>query len=144
MPSGVSDYGSQTWLAALFGLIPVPGEYFIALCSDEPGTAMDGAILASLEPTDPAYARQPYYPGLASWAPNGPYLANLRPVTYPTPALDWGYLTHFALCTAATAGQVFAWGALLNPQYINATIGILIPAGALVLGLHSLDNTIAA
>lgn len=144
MPSGVSDYGSSTWLAALFGVIPLPTRYYVALCTDEPGAAMDGDLLADLEPDDFAYQRQEYSPGVDTWAPNGPYLTNLNQVVFGAPNVDWGYLSHFALCTDLESGQVFAWGELLNPQYVTATIGVLIPVGGLVLGLHALDNTIAA
>jgi hypothetical protein len=144
MPSGVSDYGSATWLSALFGVVPPPSQYFVALCSREPGGAMDGDMLAALEPADPAYARQSYPTGAAYWAPNGPYLTNLLTVTFPTPAVDWGYLTHFALCTTAVGGQVYGWGEMFNPQFVSSTIGMFVPRGALVLGLHALDNSIAA
>jgi hypothetical protein len=145
MPSGVSDYGATTWLSALFGVVPLPTLYYIALCSDEPGDAQDGSMLASLEPDDGiGYARVAYPSGASSWALNGAYLTNTLPVAYPTPTDDWGYLNHFALCTDATAGQIFAWGEILNPQYVADTVGMLIPPGALVLGLQSLDNSIVA
>jgi hypothetical protein len=144
MPSGVSDYGSRTWLSALFGIEPLPAQYFFALTSHQPGASMDGDILAAMEPTDGAYQRQAYPIGVPLWASNGPYLTNTRPLAFPTPSKDWGYLTHFALCTAATSGQIFAWGEMFNPQYVSQSIAMLIPPGALVLGLHALDNTIAA
>jgi hypothetical protein len=145
MPSGVSDVGAAIWLSALFGVSALPTTYRIALCSRQPGDAMDGAMLAGLEPTgDPAYVRQPYGTGGSNWAANGAYLTNLLPVTFPLPGQDWGYLTHFALCTAPTGGQVYAWGELSNPQFVTRSIGMLIPPGGIVLGLHSLNNSIAA
>lgn len=144
MPSGVSDFGSATWLSALFGVIALPTEYFIALCSDEPGTAMDGDMLEALEPTDTAYVRQSYPSGASAWASNGPYLTNLAEAYFPTPVEDWGYLNHFALCSEVVEGQVYAWGELQNPQFVASDIGVLVPIGSLVLGLHALDNAIAA
>lgn len=145
MPSGISDFGTATWLSVLLGLTPVPAAYWIALCSREPGDAMDGAMLAALEPTvDPAYRRRSYSTGPAFWAGNGPYVTNLQSVTFPTPGVDWGYLTHFALCTEITAGQVYAWGQVSNPQFVTRSIGMLIPPGGIVLGLHSLSNAISA
>lgn len=144
MPSGVSDYGSRTWLSGLFGIVPVPSQYFVALCTHQPGTAMDGNMLAGLEPGDVAYERQQYPSGAASWTPNGPYVTNSQGLVFPTPSVDWGYLNHFALCTAVHSGQIFAWGEIFNPQFVTNTIGVLMPPGSLVLGLHALDNTIAA
>jgi hypothetical protein len=144
MPSGVSDYGSARWLSALFGVVDRPTEYFVALCSRAPGVAMDGDMLAGLEPADPVYARQRYPTGDGAWASNGPYLTNLNALIFPTPAVDWGYLTHFALCSAATSGQVFAWGEMFNPQFVTNRIGVLVPVGSLVLGLHALESSIVA
>lgn len=140
----MSDFGSETWLSALFGVTPLPTGYFIALCSDEPGAAMDGTLLAGLEPADTAYARQPYGTGPSAWDSNGPYLTNLLAAAFPTPVIDWGYLTHFAICDSLTAGQLYAWGEMYNPQYVSTGIGMEIAPGGLVLGLHALDNTIAA
>lgn len=144
MASGVSDYGAETWLSALFGVVALPTGYYIALCLDEAGAAMDGDMLADLEPTDTAYARQPYGTGVDEWGANGPYLTNLLDIEFPTPVEDWGYLTHFALCDSVTSGQLYAWGEMFNPQYVSTDIGMLIPPGGLVLGLQALDNTIAA
>lgn len=143
MASGVSDYGSATWLSALFGVVPLPTEYFLALCSVEPGAATDGNMLAGLEPSDAAYERQPYQIGPTFWASNGPYLTNLKAVPFPVPDQDWGSLTHFALCTQTTGGQVFSWGQMFNPLFVTRTIGVFIPPGALVLGLHALDPSMA-
>lgn len=144
MPSGVSDYGSATWLSALFGVVPLPAQYYVALCSQQPGAAMDGNMLAGLEPTDSAYTRPAYSTGGSHWGSNGPYLTNLQIINFPDPGQDWGYLTHFALCTAPVSGQVYAWGEMFNPQFVTDSIGVLIPPGALILGLHALDNSIAA
>lgn len=144
VPSGVSDYGSATWLGALFGVVPLPDTYYLALCGDEPGTAMDGTMLSGLEPDDPGYGRIPYNTGAEFWDSNGPYLTNTQLIEFPPPEDDWGYLTHFALCTAQGDGQVYAWGELFNPQFVTTGIGMMLPPGALVLGLHALDNTIAA
>jgi hypothetical protein len=143
MPSGVSDYGSATWLSALFGVVALPTEYWIALCTHEPGVAMDGVMLDGIEPNG-NYARQHYPAGASAWASNGPYLTNTQSVSYPTPSEDWGYLTHFALCSAPSAGQVYAWGEMNSPQYITSGIAAWIPNGSLVLGLHALDASIAA
>jgi hypothetical protein len=144
VPSGVSDYGSSTWLSALFGVVPLPTQYYIALTSREPGAAMDGDMLAGIEPSDPAYQRSAYPTGAMFWAANGPYLTNLVAATFPLPEVDWGYLTHFALCNAADGGRLLAWGQMFNPQFVTRSIGVVIPPGGMVLGLHALDSTIAA
>lgn len=144
MPSGISDFGSATWLAALFGALPLPKTYWMALCLDEPGPAVDGDMLADLEPADPSYTRQAYPAGGGWWDSNGPYLTNTADITFPLPAADWGYVTHFVLCNAPTSGDIYAWGELLSPQYVTDSVAVSMPAGTLVLGLHTLDNSITA
>lgn len=143
MPSGVSDFGAGTWLAALFGITaPIDG-YYLALCTDEPGTGMDGDILADLEPADPAYSRISYGTAGGSWGANGNYITNSFDIDFGLPDLDWGDLNHYALCTALTGGDIYAWGEFLNPQYVVAGYQLVIPAGGLVLTLSALDNSIA-
>lgn len=145
MPDGVSDDGARIWLSALFGLQPAPTAYYIALCTDEPGSGMDGDIIADIEPSAAAgYARQQYGTGADRWGVNGQYIANTDEIAYPAPTDDWGYITHFALCSDATSGLVYAWGAFLNPQSVDADTGVYVPVGSLILGLTSLQQSIAA
>jgi hypothetical protein len=143
MPSGVSDFGATAWLAALFAVSePITG-YYLALCSDEPGAGMDGDLLADLEPVDSSYHRVGYGVGADNWGANGNYLTNSLDIDFGLPSEDWGDISHYALCTAISSGELYAWGEFLNPQFVQADYQLLIPAGALVLTLSALDNLIA-
>lgn len=142
MPSAITDSGGAVWVSALFGGTAL-SEYWIALCSHAPGRDTDGTILASLEPTDPAYARQPYLVDGTHWGTNGPFATNLLDIDYGLPGLDWGFITHFVLCTAATDGDVHAYGALRTPQYAQAHHQAILPAGSLVIGLAPFEDIIA-
>ena len=145
MPSGVSDFGAATWLAALFGVIePITG-YYVALCADEPGPDIDGDMLADLEPgtADPTYQRVFYGVGAGNWGTNGNFLTTTNDVDFGLPGADWGIVNHFALCDQPSGGDIYAWGEFLNPQYVGADVQMLVPAGGLVLTLSSLDNSIA-
>lgn len=144
MASGIADFGASTWLAAVFGVVDPSAGYWIALCSDEPGPAADGDTLADLEPAaETAYRRIHYLAGPDNWEVDGTFLTNLLPVVFPLPFEDWGRLTHYALCTAATSGSLYAWGVFTNPQNVLAGYSMIIPPGGIVVSLTSVDNSIA-
>lgn len=142
MSAGVSDYGAGAWLASLFGVTGPITDYWLALCSDEPSSDMDGDVLGDLEPAGGGYARVRYGTGPALWAADSNFLTNLVDVDFGVPTDDWGDVSHFALCTDPTGGDLYAWGEFLNPQYVEAANQMLIPAGALVLALTTLDDSI--
>lgn len=135
MASGVSTFGAQRFIAALFGLDSVPAGFYIALCGAEPGAGMNGASVAALEPVGGGYARQAYGVGAASWSANGGYVTNLSRLAFPTATADWGRVTHFALCSAASGGDLYAWGDLRNPQYIQAGFAAVLSPGSITIGL---------
>lgn len=143
MASGVTDFGATAWLAALFGVDPDITGYYVALCTDEPGTDSDGTALADIEPVDVAYSREAYGTGGANWGTNGPYITTLLDIDFGIPTVDWGQISHFALCTAATAGDVYAFGEFLSPQQVTADFDFVIPAGGVVISLTALQNSIA-
>lgn len=142
--SAVASFGAETWLPALFGLIPVPTQYWIALAADEPGDQSDGDSLADLEP-DPAagYARQSYGIGTGNWAADGAFLSNAVQVDFGVPTDTWGPVSHFVLCDAAVSGDLYGWGELVTPLNILAGAPVLIPAGAMVVTMSSLLSSIA-
>jgi hypothetical protein len=142
MPSGVSDYGSGALLSALVGITAPITRYWVALCTDEPGPGMDGDVLGDLEPDDTAYARMLYGTGNALWSAQDGYVTTLADLTFPTPTVDWATVTHYALCTAPTSGELIAWGEFLEPQYVAAGLIVTIPAGGIVIALDQLDDPI--
>lgn len=144
MPSRVTDYGCGAFLAIWLGQQEAPEQLWVALCTGEPGTGVDGTILADVEPSGAAgYARQSIATGAAWSDPAGDnYATNLVPVSFGIPEADWGLVDHYALCTAASAGQVYCYGEFDVPAVITATFTAAIPAGALRLQAASLDATI--
>lgn len=143
MPAAVTDYGAPTWLSALFGVGALPTTYYVALLSDPPGEATDGTIIADLEPVGGGYSRMSYGTGAANWDVNGAYLINLNPIDYGVATGEWGSLDHFALCTAATGGDVYAYGELADGVYVETDYHLIVPAGGIVLALVSLNESIA-
>jgi len=149
MGSGVSDYGASQWLGMLFDLAALPPGYWVALSQGEPGPGMTGSDLAGQEPESGGYARQPIDNGSTAWAlDDSGYLTNTVVLDYGVPADDWllnGQLfrvTHWVLCSAAAAGEIYAWGELSDPQPATSGFRLSIPAGGVVLALTSLDSTI--
>jgi len=143
LPSGVTDYGANAWLGVALAVTdPIDG-YYIALCTVEPGIDFDGDILADVEPADGAYARQLYASGPTNWGTDGSYGTNLLEIDFGVPTVDWGFLPYYALCTAATSGDLYSFGEFLSPEYVQAGAPVVIPAGGIVLGLASVQDSIA-
>lgn len=142
MPGGITDFGAQQWLAALFDVISGPSGYYVALCAAAPGVAADGDMLADLEPSGGGYSRQLYGVGSGNWGVSGNFLTNINPLAFPTPTADWGRVSHFALCSATSSGQVYAWGEFLNPQFVSAAYAFSIPSGGLSVAMTSFQNPI--
>lgn len=143
MASAITDFGAAYWLQILFNLQPIPATLWVALVEGEPGTATDGDIIGDSEPADPAYARVAVATGNATWGTNGGYLTNLGDVDFGVADADWGTPDHYALCTSASGGDVFAYGELANPQLIAADDAVTLPAGGIVLALVNSDAPIA-
>lgn len=143
MSSGVADYGASLWLGALFGLVDLPTEYWVALCSDAPGPGGDGDTTAALEPAAGLnYGRLEIGTGVDNWGVNGPYLANLVDLDWPVAFEDWGRITHYALLDSQTSGNLFGYGEMNNPQYVSQGFALSIPAGGLIVNLGSNENPI--
>ena len=142
MAGGLTDFGAAAWLAALLSVgDPIPG-YYVALCSDEPGVASDGTILAELEPADPSYARQPYGVGDLNWDTSGNSITNLNEIDFGTPLTDWGPIAYFALCDSPVDGELYGFFEFANPQYVAVGFEMVIPAGGIVLSLASQEDAI--
>ena len=146
---GLTAYGSDTFLGALFGLNAAPTTYFLALVTDVPDPSWDGTDLAAVEvPTEidsttTGYARYQIGAGTANWDPFSGYLANKNVITYPLPVQDWGLVTGWALCTDVTAGDIYAYGEFAFTQQVPAGYSLWIPAGSLQVALAA-DNEVGA
>ena len=144
MPSGLADFGASSWLATILGLSPVPAGYYVALCLEQPGPGMDGAVLSDLEPPPgSAYGRQFVATGPADWVINGPYALNLNGLDFPVATIDWGLITHYAVLDSVAEGNLVGYGEFLVPIEVLAGDPMSIPPGGLVLTLADLEDSIA-
>lgn len=146
MASAVTDWGSARFLAIVMGINAQPANVFAALCTDEPGTDIDGTGLANLEP-DPllGYARVQIPTGGSNWLdPDGSnYTANVNDVSFPTPTDVWPTITHFALCSASTAGDVFLYGEFDIPITPDPTNPMVLVAGSILMSFGTFSPSIS-
>lgn len=143
--AGLTYYGSESYLGALFGLNAAPANYFLALLTGVPDPIWTGVELASVEvPTElnsttTGYARYSVGVGAGSWDAFPGYLANAQTITFDLPVQDWGLVTGWALCTDITAGDFYAYGSFAFSQQVPVGYSFWIPAGGIqvVLGVNS-------
>lgn len=138
MSSQITQWGAKQWVGMAFGLVSVPAHYWVALASKEPGTGIDGTMLEQLEPPVTAgsttYARVELAATSSDFAlSDAGYVSNLIAVAFGTPDVNWGYTPYFALCDAATAGNVYAYGQFTNPAQIGTANAVSMPIGSIVL-----------
>lgn len=137
MPSGLSVYAASGWLPVLFGITPAPGSYWIGLTTAPPPASYDGTSVMALEPQGGGYGRQNIGSGSGWWDLANGQVTNHNTVSFTVPTADWGYLTHAILCSAAGAGNLFAWGELRNPQNVLQSVPCTIPPGGLIFSMPS-------
>jgi len=111
------------------GTYTAPANYYLSLCVDAPDASMTGTTLSTAEPTDGSF----YRPMFPDW--NWSTLVN-GVSTYDTqinlvPTNDWGLVSYFAICDAATAGNVIWFGSLTSAFYVyaNGSYTNYVPAG---------------
>lgn len=152
MASSVSDYGAAYWLGQLFNLNGAAATYWLAVMTDDGDTGYDGTLLADIEPptTDvdgvaTSYARVQVGTGSSNWsATEGGFTGNLNDVAFAAATGEWGTITDWALCSAATGGQVYCFGEFSNPQAIIAGTQFVAPPGSLNVTMSGATNTIVA
>lgn len=138
MSSQITQWGASQWVGMAFGLVDVPAHYWFALCNGEPGTGVDGTMLAQLEPPvvsgSTTYARASVANDDDHFAlSDSGYVANLLTIGFGEPDLSWGYIPYYAICDALTDGHVYAYGQFTNPAQMAPGFEVKIPIGAFVL-----------
>jgi hypothetical protein len=132
MSAGVTDYGANAFADHFSGQATLPTTLYVALCSSEPDQATDGTTLDALEPAGASYARQAYARNTTNWdVADGGTTPSKVDLVFPVATEDWGSITHYALCTAATAGEVFGFGQFTYEQLVMAGDQMTIPAGGM-------------
>lgn len=109
----LSTYGEDVAL----DLVLESGMWYVALCFTDPGEGATGSNLN--EPSGGGYARQSIAPADWDAASNG-VKRNSSVIQFPTATANWGTTTlkFFALCSAATGGNVLLTGPLSTARRV--------------------------
>ena len=57
-------------------------------------------------------------------------ISNKIGIDFGVPDVDWGYTPYFAICDAATEGNVYGFGQFTNPQSLGDQYLVRLPVGA--------------
>jgi hypothetical protein len=142
----ITDYG-QSWASdVLTGLASVPATFYVALCTGMPDRSVDGTSLqAGVEVKTTggtSYARAAVASGATKWVSTGAGTSNLDQITFPTPTAPWGIVSHFAICTAATGGQVLFATSLPLERFVDTGLIVIFEAGVITWMVKSPTETI--
>jgi hypothetical protein len=139
----VTDFGAASWAGVMFGIGALPTSFWIALCTDRPGDGWDGTVLETIEPTDSAYVRVPITTGAGWTLSDGGFVINAVELDYPTPTIDWGQISWFALADAEHGGNLWSYGQFLEPIFLPAGYPPRIGVGSIFQGLSNQLSSIA-
>jgi hypothetical protein len=137
MPSGLSSFAAVGWLPILFGRGIAPGNYYVGLVTAAPPATYSGTDVMALEPQGGGYVRQAVGLGSGWWDLVDGGVANHNTIAFPTPTADWGRMTHAILCSAAGAGDLYAWGELRPPQSVLQAVPASFAPGGLIFTMPS-------
>lgn len=127
----MSDYYELIVLDTMTGKNPSTTRY-IALCTAAPTDASTGTTIT--EPSGQNYGRKST--AASDWnSASAGSTSNAATITFATPSGSWGTCTHWALCDAATVGNVLCWGALGSSMGIGANAVVSFAAGAITVTL---------
>jgi hypothetical protein len=127
----ITDDGA-TYLLNLFAdSEPILDDYYVALITGmSPGISIFGSELE--EPAAESYNRARYQNISGNWQVVNGVLSNAFEINFPRPTSEWGFLRHWALCEAPSAGRVFLVGDLpLSVPVIDEAI--YFPPGGLTI-----------
>lgn len=142
MPSGLTDYGADTFTNWITGVATPPASFWVALCLEQPDEGYDGTVLATIEPSGGSYARREIDRGVADWSGASEGAVSLTMLTFPVATLDWGVITHYALCTASTAGEVYGYGELDEAYQVLTGGQLFLPVGGIGIALRPPSNPV--
>lgn len=140
MAISVSSYASDLILEVILGRASFPTTAYVALCITQVDPSWSGTDLAFYEPDDPSYERQPINLDTGMEDVDEGASTNLDDLVWDTPTTEWGRIGYFALCTAATAGQVLFPGELSQSFNVSPGAEVRMQAGSIILGVGSITD----
>ena len=119
MASNVTDFGENALVGALFGAsTSVPASFYMALLTQAPQISDDGTLI--YEPTVGGYTRVSFNNTTAFWSsPSGGVVTNVGTISFPVATADWPAVTHYALTSAVTGGNMYLYAPLQVPRIVQ-------------------------
>jgi len=105
------------------------GSVYIALCTADPGETGTGSSMS--ETTYTNYARVAVARTSGGWTVSGNSVSNTGTISFPTCGTTGATITHFAICDAATTGNLLFSGALSSSLVVSNGITPTFAAAAL-------------
>lgn len=126
----LTTWGANHHLDRVYGS-GEPATLYLAVMSEQPTTLTTGAGLA--EPVGNGYARVAITNNSTSFsgAADG-VKTNALDITFPQATGAWGTMRFWALCTAATEGNIVSWGKI-TPRFVNTNSSIKFSRDQLVI-----------
>lgn len=127
----ISIYGAQQVAKALIGQTgTIPGTWYIALINgDDPSGFITGAELD--EPSGGGYARKAVTNNSTNWYElDYGKCANVSDLYFTTASASWGRIRSWALCDAATNGNIWFYGQFLSAKMVESGDTFWISNGA--------------
>lgn len=115
--AGKSDYLENRVLDHFLGGVAstAPATVYIALFTAAPTDAGGGT-----EVSGGSYARVAVTNNATNWpAASAGAKANGTAITFPAPTANWGVVVAFGIFDAATAGNLYYWGAITPNKTVN-------------------------
>jgi hypothetical protein len=142
MASYVTDYGQDYFAGMIFGTNTKPASYYVALCTQVPSRSTDGTTL--VEPVGSNYARKLVANnGTIFGTPAGGVISNITAIDFGVVATaDWPVLYAYAICDAATAGNVYLFGTLRVPRAAPIGHQVSFDIGLITFSINSISQTI--
>ena len=124
-----TEYGLEVVSKALFNLQAAPSTLYLALTTTSPTLLSTGSMLD--EPSG-GYARVAVINSDTTWeySVNG-FIKNKISIDFPKATAYWGSITHWSICSAATAGDLLLWNSFDNPAEVFTNQVVTVPAQSL-------------
>lgn len=114
------------------GSFTKPTDLYICLCTSAPSDSSTGSTI--VEPSGNGYARQNLAPSDSNWTGSSSttgVTSNASAVTFTASGGSWGTITHFAICSASSAGTLYFHSALTASKTIGDGDTLTFPIGAI-------------
>lgn len=137
----LTNFGVKLISDMMVNITPMPPVLYVAVMTRPATFFTTGAQL--LEPTDTAYERVPIYMNDEWWddASNG-QKTNAQDIMFPISTMDWGLISHFAMCDDSEGGNVIYGAHFREAYYVGDNVRLSILKGNLYFGIATTETVL--